>query len=70
VDFCFNMSHNVEKYTHITSTHVYGFRYGTWAQLKQLVIISGRQCYQVQFDDGIVDYWPVEDPLDAYKFKF
>ena len=65
---------NVQKYTHITSNNVDGFRYGEWAKLVGIVKIRGRDCYHVQFEDAKeqlpnVDYWPVIDSWDSYKFK-
>lgn len=63
------MSENVKKYNFITSNHVDGYRYGRWALLKGLTTLNGKECYIVQFNDGVIDYWPVVDPWDDYRFK-
>jgi len=53
----------------ITSNHVYGFRYGTWAKIIGTTKIENRECYHVKFPDGEEDYWVVKDDWDTYKFR-
>ncbi len=69
IEEIFEMSQNVEKFKEITANNVDGYRFGEWATLTGLITIRGRECYIVAFDNGMVDYWPVVDPLDDYKFK-
>ena len=62
--------------THIRSTHPYAFRSGEWARIKgtaMLPVTEGepdRACYLVAFEDGVSDFWPVEDPDAQYEFGF
>jgi hypothetical protein len=63
------MSQNLEKFGFITANNVDGFRFGQWARLSGLTTMRGNECYVVTFDDGTIDYWPVVDPWDDYKFK-
>lgn len=55
--------------TDIRTMHPYGYRTGQWAALKGTVVINGRQCYKVEFDDGRQDYWVVSDENGNYEFK-
>ncbi len=52
----------------IRSTHRYGFRNGQWATLTGVVWTKGRPCFEVTFDDGVIDQWPIHDTSDAYEF--
>jgi len=55
--------------TLIRATHPYGFRSGQWAILRCVVPGPERDCYLVEFDDGVTDFWPVNDPSDPYEFR-
>lgn len=55
--------------TLIRATHPYGFRSGQWATLQCVVPGPDRDCYLVEFDDHVTDFWPVEDPSDPYEFR-
>lgn len=52
----------------IRHTHPYGFRSGTWAILRTRVELQGRECYLVEFADGVTDFWAVSDPAEPYEF--
>lgn len=52
----------------IRSTHPYGFRSGQWADVKGVVPGRDRECYLVEFPDGVTDFWPTQDPSDSYEF--
>ncbi len=52
----------------IRHTHPYGFRSGTWAEIKAVVPGEGRECYLVEFPDGVTDSWAVVDPDEPYEF--
>ena len=54
----------------IRATHHYGFRSGQWARILSTVPApNGRDCYLVQFPDGVTDWWLVNDPSDPYEFR-
>jgi hypothetical protein len=53
--------------THVRATHGYGFRTGQWARILTVVQSRGRDCWLVQFDDGVTDWWPIEDPIAGYE---
>lgn len=46
-----------------------GFRPGVWAVLDGVVIVKGRACYLVRFEDGAKDFWVITDPDGQYEFK-
>lgn len=52
----------------IRHTHPYGFRSGHWAVIRAVVPGPDRDCYLVEFPDGVTDFWPVEDPSEPYEF--
>lgn len=54
----------------IRGTHPYVFRSGQWATLigTQDDPETGRRCYAVRFDDGMTDWWPVDDKSAGYEF--
>jgi hypothetical protein len=57
----------------IRKTHRYGFRSGQWAVLRGTASLPGfpegdRDCYLVEFDDGVTDFWPVRDVDAGYEF--
>jgi hypothetical protein len=59
--------------TLIRATHRYAFRSGEWATLKGTTELPGfpegdRKCYLVEFDDGVTDFWPVDDNTHGYEF--
>jgi hypothetical protein len=54
--------------TLIRTMHRYGFRCGRWATLRATVPIHGRDCYQVEFADGVTDSWVANDPDGHYEF--
>lgn len=59
----------------IRSTHRYSFRPGEWATLlAEGDVQSGWRhrlvrCYAVQFPDGTLDWWPVENPGEPYEIR-
>lgn len=53
---------------YIRSTHPYGYRSGEWAEILTVAPSPERDCYVVRFLDGATDFWPVNDPSDAYEF--
>lgn len=61
-------SREADTMTKIRHTHPDGFRSGEWATLKGMAQDGPREVYQVRFDDGVVDWWAVEDPLEPYEF--
>jgi hypothetical protein len=60
---------SLESATHIRTMHHYGFRCGQWARLVTTISLEGRDCYLVEFDDGVSDFWAVDDPAGRYEFK-
>jgi len=55
--------------TQIRHTHPSGFRSGEWADIKAVVPGDGRECYLVEFPDGVTDFWAVGDPDEPYEFR-
>ena len=55
--------------THIRHTHPYGFRVGQWAAIRAIVPSGDRECYLVEFPDGVTDFWAVNDPDEPYEFE-
>lgn len=53
----------------IRQTHPYGFRSGQWAKLLTSVEARGRDCWLVEFEDGVTDWWPKDDPQAGYEFR-
>lgn len=53
----------------IRSLHPYSFRSGEWAKLVCVVPGEDRDCYLVEFPDGVTDFWPVVDPANTYEFR-
>lgn len=53
----------------IRTMHHYGFRTGQWAVLEGVVVVKGRACYDVRFEDGVKDQWVITDPDGQYEFK-
>lgn len=53
----------------IRATHHYGFRSGEWANLVCIVPGEEKDCYLVEFPDGVTDFWPVNGPSDPYEFR-
>ncbi len=53
----------------IRGTHPYVFRSGDWATIRAVVPGDGRECYLVEFPDGVTDFWPVDDHAAGYEFK-
>jgi len=62
--------------THIRAMHPYAFRSGEWARIKGTAMLPvkdgepDRACYLVEFDDGVSDFWAVDDPDARYEFGF
>lgn len=52
----------------IRHTHPDGFRSGEWAILRSIVPGPDRDCYLVEFADGVTDFWAVNDPAEPYEF--
>lgn len=52
----------------IRHTHQYGFRSGEWATIRAVVPSDDRECYLVEFPDGVTDFWAVVDPDEPYEF--
>lgn len=52
----------------IRGTHRYAFRSGDWAVIRAVVPGEGRDCYLVEFPDGVTDFWVVNDPDEPYEF--
>lgn len=44
----------------IRHTHPDGFRSGQWAAIRAVVPGDDRECYLVEFPDGVTDFWSVE----------
>lgn len=56
--------------TEIRSTNTNSFRSGQWAKLLDgLPTRYGRLCYQVEFNNGVCDYWLVDDDQAKYEFR-
>lgn len=55
----------------IRATHVDRFRSGEWATVLRTEWANEppRACFVVEFDDGVTDLWPVQDPWDPYEFQ-
>lgn len=54
----------------IRSTHPYGFRSGTWAEILGVEWKNDRPCFKIMFpEDRFVDWWPVHDEWDPYEFR-
>lgn len=53
----------------IRTNHHQGYRNGEWAGNRGIVPYEGRDCYWVVFDDGIEDFWPVDDPNGMYELR-
>ena len=54
----------------IRTMHHHGFRCGEWAELLTTAPApDDRDCYVVRFDDGMTDYWVVQDPNGQYEFR-
>jgi hypothetical protein len=52
----------------IRTMHPYGFRSGRWAILRCIVPGPVRDCYLVEFEDYVTDFWAVDDPDGQYEF--
>lgn len=52
----------------IRAVHPCSFRSGEWAKLVCVVPGPDRECYLVEFPDGVTDFWPVVDPANTYEF--
>jgi deferrochelatase/peroxidase EfeB len=59
----------VPEHSHVRQTHPYGFRSGEWARILTTVESYGRQCWFVQFEDGVTDWWPIEDAGAGYEVR-
>ena len=48
----------------------YAFRSGEWARITSVLCVGSppRVCFEVEFLDGTVDQWPIEDT--GYKYEF
>lgn len=53
----------------VRNLHPYGFRSGEWARVLTTVESYGRACWLVQFPDGAVDEWVIEDPGAEYEVR-
>jgi hypothetical protein len=54
----------------IRTMHRYGFRSGEWADLLTTAPAPDKSdCYVVRFEDGVTDYWVVNDPAGQYEFR-
>jgi hypothetical protein len=53
----------------IRHTNSNGYRYPEWARIWAVVPGDGRECYLVEFPDGVTDYWAVCDPNEPYEFS-
>lgn len=49
--------------------HPCGFRSGEWARVLTTVESYGRPCWLVQFPDGALDEWVIEDPNAGYEVR-
>lgn len=52
----------------IRHTHPSGFRWLQWAEIKCIVPGSDRDCYLVEFPDGVTDFWVVSND-QRYEFR-
>jgi hypothetical protein len=48
--------------------HGEGFRPGVWGVLRGLDRVHGKDCYLVEFPDGVTAWWPVASQGDWYEF--
>ena len=55
--------------TWVRHTHPSGFRAGEWAAIRAIVPGDDRECYLVEFPDGVTDFWVVNDPDEPYEFQ-
>jgi hypothetical protein len=59
--------------TLIRSNHPYAFRSGRWARIVTQSVIPDvhpdRGLFQIQFEDGYTDWWPVNDPVAEYEYR-
>ena len=60
--------------TLIRATCPGAFRSGQWARLSGTAALPGfpegdRDCYLVEFPDGVTDFWPVQDWMRGYEFR-
>ena len=53
----------------VRSTHPNGFRSGEWGRILTTVESHGRDCYLIQWADGVTDWWPVVDPSDEREYR-
>lgn len=60
---------SIQSCSQIRATHPYSFRSGEWAALLTTVPGPDRECYLVQFPDGVTDFWVVGDPAAGYEFR-
>lgn len=58
-----------DERSQIRATHPYSFRSGQWARLVSVTSGPGRECYLVEFPDGVTDLWVVADPAAGYEFR-
>lgn len=63
-------NNTVEAPRWIRATHHYGFRNGQWAKLVNVVPARERDCWLVEFPDGVTDLWVVADASDYYEFSY
>lgn len=62
------MSARIEQ--QVRTMHRYGFRSGEWATLLTTAPAPDKSdCYVVRFEDGVTDYWVVNDPDGFYEFR-
>jgi hypothetical protein len=61
--------HPAVKYNQIRTARASAFRSGEWAHICDVVRVNERPCFVVEFSDGKIDFWPVEDPLEPYEFR-
>jgi hypothetical protein len=62
----------------VRGTHAYAFRSGEWANVLTIaptpVIAAGgpeiRDCYLVEYADGVQDFLAVGDPHAGYEFRW
>lgn len=61
---------SVSSAQQIRTLHRYGFRSGQWATLLTTAPAPAKSdCYVVRFDDGVTDYWVVNDPDGQYEIR-
>jgi hypothetical protein len=53
----------------VRQIHPYGFRSGQWARVLTTVESYNRPCWLVQFPDGALDEWVIEDPIAEYEVR-